>query len=198
MGHRRRSSLSHTVFTLPVASGFGYSPRLVIRRRSSVVERILGKAEVQGSSPCGGTITTRRFGGAFFCAKPPIITRIILTQPNTSDRPLPQTRGHILRTETFSAFSNHRRIAAGDLRAVALDVARASKSGSEQVIVLSDLTGRPMDLDLRGSDAEISARYQSTDASVPVKPGRGRPKLGVVPREVTLLAGKPMMLSRTN
>ena len=70
MGHRRGSSLLQTVFTLPVASGFGYSPRLVIRRRSSVVERILGKAEVQGSSPCGGTITARRFGGAFFCARP--------------------------------------------------------------------------------------------------------------------------------
>ena len=93
-----------------------------------------------------------------------------------------------MRTETFSAFSNHRQIAAGDLQAVALGVARASKSGSEQVIVLSDLTGRPMDLDLRGSEVEIAARYQPAVAEVPTKPGRGRPKLGVVPREVTLLA----------
>ena len=32
-----------------------YTPRLVFRRRSSVVERILGKAEVGGSIPLGGT-----------------------------------------------------------------------------------------------------------------------------------------------
>jgi len=33
----------HRVFPLPVRHGFGYSRRLVFRRRSSVVERILGK-----------------------------------------------------------------------------------------------------------------------------------------------------------
>ena len=94
-----------------------------------------------------------------------------------------------MRTETFSAFSGHRRFAAGDLQTVALGVARASKSGFEQIIVLSDLTGRPIDLDLRGSETEIAARYQPSAAETPAKPGRGRPKLGVVPREVTLLAG---------
>ena len=36
--------------------GFRYQARLVFRRRSSVVERILGKAEVVGSIPPGGTI----------------------------------------------------------------------------------------------------------------------------------------------
>ena len=95
-----------------------------------------------------------------------------------------------MRTETFSAFSGHRRFAAGDLQTVALGVARASKSGFEQIIVLSDLTGRPIDLDLRGSETEIAARYQPSAAETPAKPGRGRPKLGVVPREVTLLAGQ--------
>ena len=34
----------------------GYSPRLAFRRRSSVVERILGKAEVGSSILPGGTI----------------------------------------------------------------------------------------------------------------------------------------------
>ena len=94
-----------------------------------------------------------------------------------------------MRTETFSAFSGHRQIAAGDLQSVALGIARASKSGLEQIIVLSDLTGRPIDLDLRGSETEIAARYQPSAAEPPAKPGRGRPKLGVVPREVTLLTG---------
>jgi hypothetical protein len=55
-------------------------------------------------------------------------------------------------------------------------------------------TGRAVDLDLRGSDAEILARLpQDTSSDLPVEApaseprGRGRPKLGVVAREVTLL-----------
>ena len=48
--------IATVVFTLHGGPGFVYSPRLAIRRRSSVVERILGKAEVQGSNPCRGTM----------------------------------------------------------------------------------------------------------------------------------------------
>ncbi|WP_297801625.1 DUF2239 family protein, partial [uncultured Brevundimonas sp.] len=47
-----------------------------------------------------------------------------------------------------------------------------------------DRTGRVVDLDLRGTQEEIAARYAPEE---PAARGRGRPKLGVVPREVTLL-----------
>jgi hypothetical protein len=95
--------------------------------------------------------------------------------------------------ETFTAFDGPGRLAAGPLREVALAVKRAGET-AEAVMIFSDRTGRPVDLDLRGSDAEILARLpiqaaaelpQETPASEPR--GRGRPKLGVVAREVTLL-----------
>ena len=62
------------------------------------------------------------------------------------------------------------------------------------IVIFNDATGRSLDLDLRGSDDEIVARLPKA-ATPPVEPeaqaseprGRGRPKLGVVAREVTLL-----------
>lgn len=52
------------------------------------------------------------------------------------------------------------------------------------VAVFDRETGKAVDLDLRGAEPEIATRYQAP----PVPPqGRGRPKLGVVAREVTLL-----------
>ena len=61
------------------------------------------------------------------------------------------------------------------------------------IVIFSDATGRSLDLDLRGSDEEIVARLPRTalapapDAQATEPRGRGRPKLGVVAREVTLL-----------
>jgi hypothetical protein len=77
------------------------------------------------------------------------------------------------------AFSGSRRIAAGLVEDVALEV----KHQGGNVLVFNAETSRPVELDLRGSDAEILDRLHP--AEVPRKPGR--PKLGVVAREVTLL-----------
>ena len=64
------------------------------------------------------------------------------------------------------------------------------------IIIFSDATGQPIDLDLRGTEREIIARLPQpasspdaeTDETAAAEPrGRGRPKLGVVAREVTLL-----------
>src|SRR5262249_47903602 len=60
------------------------------------------------------------------------------------------------------------------------------------IVIFDDTTGRSLDLDLRGSDEEIVARLPVPASSAPetqtTEPrGRGRPKLGVVAREVTLL-----------
>ena len=75
---------------------------------------------------------------------------------------------------SFTAFDGRHRIAAGSLA----EVASAAKAASDQggnVLVFDDKTGRVVDLDPRGL--------------VEPPPGRGpgRPKLGVVAREVTLL-----------
>lgn len=94
---------------------------------------------------------------------------------------------------SFTAFSGCSRLASGRLAEVALAVKIAS--GSDSVVpiaIFDDSTGRPIDLDLRGSHREIIARLTPpAEAPVPdaaAEPrGRGRPKLGVISREVTLL-----------
>ncbi|MEA2897763.1 MAG: uncharacterized protein QOJ84_3378 [Bradyrhizobium sp.] len=95
--------------------------------------------------------------------------------------------------QTFTAFEGQRRLLSGPLAEVALAVKRAEQRASERVTIFSDATGRAIDPDLRGSDDEILARLPATPGpaaleAAPSEPrGRGRPKLGVVAREVTLL-----------
>ena len=94
----------------------------------------------------------------------------------------------------FTVFENDHRVATGPLAEVALVVKwMADRPGSTSILIFDDATGRPIDLDLRGSDAEVAARLRPAvsppaPAAEPEPPrGRGRPKLGVVAREVTLL-----------
>jgi hypothetical protein len=91
------------------------------------------------------------------------------------------------------AFDGDRRIAAGDLRAVA----RAAKEvlerrGDASILVFDDATSNPTDIDFSGSVDDVLARLPDMPAAsteaVPTAPrGPGRPKLGVVAREITLL-----------
>jgi hypothetical protein len=75
---------------------------------------------------------------------------------------------------TYTAFERNRRVASGSLE----EVTRAIREkGAEGVFVYEDATGRVVDLDPRGS----------APAAVEPPRGRGRPNLGVVAREVTLL-----------
>uniref|UniRef100_UPI00313AEC0F DUF2239 family protein n=1 Tax=Inquilinus sp. OTU3971 TaxID=3043855 RepID=UPI00313AEC0F len=86
---------------------------------------------------------------------------------------------------TCTAFQGARRIASGPLAEVALAAKRAADRG-DTVLVFDDVTSRPIELDLRGSEAEVLARLPpSAEPGAPRGPGR--PKLGVVAREVTLL-----------
>jgi hypothetical protein len=100
----------------------------------------------------------------------------------------------------YTTFDGQRRIANGSLQANAL-AARKALAGQSAgpVLVFDDQTGRPAEVDTRGSDEEVAARYPNTatpevapvaqdDVPGPAGPrSRGRPRLGVVPREVTLL-----------
>jgi len=93
------------------------------------------------------------------------------------------------------AFEGDRCITAGGLR----EVARAAKLALDRrkdasVLVFDGMTGGPIDLDFRGTVDDVLARLPDTsapltreDAAVPAARGPGRPKLGVVAREVTLL-----------
>jgi hypothetical protein len=78
-----------------------------------------------------------------------------------------------------TAFDGHRRLAAGAPAEVAGAVARAAADGAAgPLLVFDDATGRVVDVDPR-------ATAEPAPAPEPRRPGR--PKLGVVAREVTLL-----------
>lgn len=84
---------------------------------------------------------------------------------------------------TYTAFSGHRKLASGPLPEVAAAARRVSDAGA--LLIYTDDTGREIDLDLRGTEEDVIARYSTVAPETPR--GRGRPKLGVVGREVTLL-----------
>jgi len=92
-------------------------------------------------------------------------------------------------TNHFTAFQGLHRLATGPLAEVALAVKHANDGADAPILIFSDATGRAIDFDLRGSDADVVARLQqpATTAATDIPRGRGRPKLGVVAREVTLL-----------
>lgn len=115
----------------------------------------------------------------------------------------------------FTAFAGSSRIERGTLADAALAARRALEEGArEPVLVFADATGRVVDVDLRGTEEEVRSRASvqeeaiaasygfgaaASDAAAAAGPagggegpsgaqrGRGRPRLGVVAREVTLL-----------
>ncbi|KQZ15535.1 hypothetical protein ASD44_16835 [Mesorhizobium sp. Root554] len=105
---------------------------------------------------------------------------------------------------TITAFSGEHMFASGPAGEVALAVkATQDLDNATTVLIFDDLTGRQVDFDLRGSNEEIlgrlkaktrqpeekSAEEQPTEGPVAGESRRssGRPKLGVVAREITLL-----------
>jgi len=89
---------------------------------------------------------------------------------------------------TCTAFRGESRIAAGPLAEVALAVKAAlAADPAAALLVFDDATGRAVDFDLRGTAEEIAARLAPPAPASSAERGRGRPKLGVVAREVTLL-----------
>lgn len=94
---------------------------------------------------------------------------------------------------SVTAFQGRKQFASGELKAVAIQVKRLlERDPDKTVLIFGDQDGRLIDLDLRGSNAEMLARLPSPAApeiatEVATQRGPGRPKLGVVAREVTLL-----------
>jgi hypothetical protein len=97
---------------------------------------------------------------------------------------------------TVTAFAGERLFASGPAPEVALAIkAAVAVNGDAALLVFDDRTGRQVDFDLRGSDEEIVARltpaapaFDTAETGVaPARRASGRPKLGVVAREITLL-----------
>jgi hypothetical protein len=95
-----------------------------------------------------------------------------------------------------TAFEGERRIASGDVHAVALATREVlDRGGAGHVLIFDDATGQLVELNLHGTADEISSRFGPDGPEDPTaggerqrsSRGRGRPKLGVVSKEVTLL-----------
>jgi len=81
------------------------------------------------------------------------------------------------------AFAGTELLAKGPLVEVVRSVKAALDRGTERSVAILDLdTSRPVDINFSGTEEEVLQRIPRA----PVR-GAGRPKLGVVPREVTLL-----------
>ncbi|SRR5690554_1324877 len=85
--------------------------------------------------------------------------------------------------QTYTAFADDRKLTSGSLEAVILAAKTHSKSSQEPVLIFEDTTGRQVDFDLRQPVAQIVKHALQQ----PEQQGPGRPRLGVVAREVTLL-----------
>ena len=111
----------------------------------------------------------------------------------------------------FTAFAGPRRLATGSLADAAVAARRCIEEDDHAApLVFDDTTGRVVDVDLRGDDDDVRRRARELEdwlagrdaggAATPGEPaaapgsafsptqrGRGRPRLGVVAKEVTLL-----------
>jgi hypothetical protein len=93
-----------------------------------------------------------------------------------------------------TAFEGSRRIASGTLEHVALKTKDVIDRGERApVLIFDDVTGEQIEVDFRGTPQDVLGRLANPTGAVPNEPaggaprGPGRPKLGVVAREVTLL-----------
>jgi hypothetical protein len=109
----------------------------------------------------------------------------------THDQLHDQTQGHT--NVSCTAFAGMERIATGALAQVAIAVKNRIDRDGASVLVFDDATGNPIEVDFRGSAADVRRRLAASDSEAPTAPaqsaprGPGRPKLGVTAREVTLL-----------
>lgn len=95
----------------------------------------------------------------------------------------------------YTAFAGPRRIAAGTAGEVVLGAKACLDAGeTDRIALYEDATGRAIDVDFRGTPDEVLARLADhpllARPAAPTgeeKRGPGRPKLGVVSREVSLL-----------
>ncbi len=100
-----------------------------------------------------------------------------------------------------TAFEGFRRIASGELGAVARRTKEViDRRGPEPVLIFDDATSEQLEVDFRGTIEDVLERFEHPAPAPAPEPaaenqppaqepprGPGRPKLGVVAREVTLL-----------
>ncbi|MCU4580383.1 DUF2239 family protein [Acinetobacter gyllenbergii] len=82
---------------------------------------------------------------------------------------------------TYTAFNGSTLVATGQPTELAIKIRHLSQA-NENILIFNDQTGQQIDLDLSGSEQELLQRYSEPEPTKRV----GRPKLGVISREITL------------
>ncbi len=101
-----------------------------------------------------------------------------------------------------TAFAGTKKIASGTMIDVALKIKdHLAKDAKASILVFDDRTSQQVELDLRGTKDAVVKRLEAlrspdAEAEIEKKTGPGRPKLGVVAKEVTLLPDHWDWLSR--
>jgi hypothetical protein len=101
-----------------------------------------------------------------------------------------------------TAFAGTKKIASGAMIDVALKVKdHLAKDTKATILVFEDRTSQQVELDLRGTKDAVIKRLEAlrtpeSESEAEKKSGPGRPKLGVVAKEVTLLPDHWDWLSR--
>src|SRR5688572_17906789 len=97
-------------------------------------------------------------------------------------------------SKSYVAFAGTSRIAAGSLRDVVLAAHRTPSDKSRPLRIFDDASGEIVQIELGGTAEEVLARLPRVDQDTELGAdaasstrGPGRPRLGVVSKEVTLL-----------
>ena len=90
----------------------------------------------------------------------------------------------------YTAFEGTSLLERGALEEVVLSIKKhLGSSGNSGVLIFSDMTGKTMDFNFHGSKEDVLKRLEKYAPAEEIKEstGPGRPKLGVVSREISLL-----------
>jgi len=95
---------------------------------------------------------------------------------------------------TYTAFAGERQIVSADIKTTLLRVKRQfDKDKNTPILIFEDSSGKQIDFDLLGTAEQVIERlarhpaFARADGENPLRNGPGRPKLGIVSREVSLL-----------
>lgn len=93
------------------------------------------------------------------------------------------------KSSTYTAFDAGKLVTKGPLPEVILKIKRRiGKAENSAVLIFSDATGNPMDFNFQGTEKDVLKRLEVFVREDPEETnGPGRPRLGVVSREVSLL-----------
>lgn len=83
---------------------------------------------------------------------------------------------------TYTAFLDEQCLVNGTLVDVATAIQQHANQSNATLLIFNDQTGKQIDLDISGSKQDIQQRYAEPEMVKKV----GRPKLGVISREITL------------